>query len=205
MIKFFSTEFWVCTQLVIDLIFVMILLGLVKRVNTEKKEWTEPSTPPGNENKSADQAGKTARDIIEMLEPLVVEAGSAAKSFDKQIKEKKKLINGVNDALDTRIISINLLLSRAESLYRAQKEPASQDVAGLWNPSDNHRSTTGFAGSLGEPGDNEDVFDQQQRIIDLHTQGFGMEAIASKLAMPKGEVQLVVNLKQKFLKMENQG
>ncbi len=58
---------------------------------------------------------EAANEIIEMLEPFVKESKATADSFDRQIKEKRKLINELNESLDSRIISINLLISRAEA------------------------------------------------------------------------------------------
>ncbi|MEA1967412.1 MAG: hypothetical protein U9N77_04250 [Thermodesulfobacteriota bacterium] len=204
MMNLFSIEFWVCIQFFIDLIFVIILLVFVKRLKKESKDKTEPVSCAGKMDRVADQAKETAREIIAMLEPLVAEAEAAAKSFDGQIKEKKTLINGVNDALDSRIISINLLLSRADALYRAQKDSRIPDSAFMHNHSQNVPHNPAFMQNSSQDTSRDDVVDQQKNIIELYNQGFGIEAIASKLAMPKGEVQLVVNLKRKFLKMENQ-
>ncbi|MEA2060980.1 MAG: hypothetical protein U9P10_10825 [Thermodesulfobacteriota bacterium] len=212
MIELFSIEFWICIQLFVDLVFAALLFIFVKRVGKALKNRPEAEdlsfgSDPGSKLRSkldSYPAEKAAEEIIGLLEPLVAEAERAAKIFDGQIKEKKKLINGVNDALDSRIISINLLLSRAEALYRSQKESSPLEACQRPNDFSNapfNPSSSSRPSDLGKKGD---VFDQQKRIIDLYTQGFGIEAIASKLSMPKGEVQLVVSLKQKFVNMENQ-
>lgn len=212
MIELFPIEFWICLQLFVDLVFGAFLLIFVKRVSAALKNRPEAgdlSFGSDSESKLKSKldnypAEKAAEEIIALLEPLVAEAERAAKTFDGQIKEKKKLINGVNDALDSRIISINLLLSRAEALYRSQKRSSHHETPHRPNDFSNASFNPSSSSSSSDPGKKEDVFDQQKQIIDLYTQGFGIEAIASKLSMPKGEVHLVVSLKQKFIDMENQ-
>ncbi|MFA5906078.1 MAG: hypothetical protein WC836_19255, partial [Desulfobacula sp.] len=69
-----------------------------------------------------DPARDTASDIIDMLKPLVKESRDAAVLFDEQIKDKKRFLKGLNDALDSRIININLLLSRADAMQKRLEE-----------------------------------------------------------------------------------
>eukprot|EP00831_Metopus_contortus_P026145 TRINITY_DN22322_c0_g1_i2.p3 TRINITY_DN22322_c0_g1~~TRINITY_DN22322_c0_g1_i2.p3 ORF type:complete len:134 (-),score=30.12 TRINITY_DN22322_c0_g1_i2:179-580(-) len=121
-------------------------------------------------------------------------ADKAATSFDEQIRDKKNLMQGLNDSLDSRIISINLLLSRAESMLdRASNAPKVQ----LPPVTDDRRMV-----SANDYPD-EDVFDEQKSIVDLYEKGLTADDIASRLSMPKGEVALVISLKKKFVAMEN--
>ena len=55
------------------------------------------------------------------------------------------------------------------------------------------------AQNLDSPGN---VLDQQNSIIDMYNRGFDIDSIVSKLSMPKGEVKLVIDLKEKFKAME---
>ncbi len=178
----FSLKFWSGVQLFVDLVLVglfMALLGRLKKQAREKKNRENHCLEKTDKEGLA--AGRTASRIIDMLEPLVKEADAAAVSFDGQIRDKKNLIQGLNDSLDSRIISINLLLSRAESLLaRAAPVPVAKD----------------------DP--DRDVFDEQKRVVELYEKGLDADAIASHLSMPKGEVQLVISLKKKFMAMEGQ-
>ncbi len=194
MIKLFSMEFWIGVQFFVDLIFVVLLFGIVRQLKTNRKDnvCSRHSCDDGGILK--DKSVKTAGEIMEMLEPLVHDAKIAADSFNSQINDKRNIINNLNDALDSRIISINLLLSRAESLFETQRHNF------LSNGTDNVRVD---GGNLFSRTDN-DVFDQQKRILDLYAMGKSVQTIASELAMPEGEVDLVVSLKEKFIKMENQ-
>lgn len=195
MIKLLSLEFWLGFQLFIDLVLLGLFMLLFSRLK-KKSERKDPrenfygEAEMGNLDGGAEEAGMTATQIIDMLEPLVKEADSAAISFDQQIRDKRSLIRGLNDSLDSRIISINLLLSRAEStLSRATNV---SDMA--------PRTSTPLMHAGSSPG--EDVFDQQKSIVALYDKGFNVDAIASRLSMPKGEVQLVISLKKKFMAME---
>ncbi|OQY02136.1 MAG: hypothetical protein B6I26_02085 [Desulfobacteraceae bacterium 4572_130] len=192
MINFFSMEFWIGIQFVIDLVFVFLLLRFIKKLKQEKYTKSSSQACFDDSKKEKKQISITSKEIIEMLESLVLEANSLANNFGEQIKEKKRLIKGLNDALDSRIISINLLLSRAESLHRSQEQPnLSKVISSVLNASEKKNISE------------YDVFDQQKSIIKLYNQGYDVDSIASNLSMPKGEVQLVIDLKKKFLGMEN--
>ncbi|MBU3954676.1 MAG: hypothetical protein KJ658_21305, partial [Proteobacteria bacterium] len=133
----------------------------------------------------------SAREIMDMLEPLVMESRKAALSFDEQIREKRKLSKDLNDALDTRIISINLLLSRAKALQK-KMEDRQQTI----------QQTVPVFKTVHTPFRESNVVDQQNQIIDLYYQNTDIDTIAEKLSIPKGEVQLVIDLKEKFVAME---
>ncbi|NOX34983.1 MAG: hypothetical protein GXP56_14855 [Deltaproteobacteria bacterium] len=180
MIELFSLEFWIVVLFIINFILVVFLFLFVKKVNHLKfMEQDRNHQDDGPEN--AEFVSGSARDIIEMLAPLVKESQKAAISFDEQIKEKKRLINKLNDALDSRVISINLLLSRANALQKKLEET---------------RNITVF------PPSSNAVLDQQNQIIEMYNQNFDINSIAQRLSIPKGEVKLVIDLKKKFVAME---
>ncbi|MFH0730489.1 MAG: hypothetical protein V2B19_29610 [Pseudomonadota bacterium] len=114
---------------------------------------------------------ETSLQLMGMIEPLIKETEAVAKSFEAQLKEKKRLIHRLNEDLDSRIISLNLLLNRARALDYGS----------------------------GNPGATGQVYKQQEAILSLYAQKHDAEAIAKKLSMPKGEVELVIDLKTKFL------
>ncbi|MCK5098606.1 MAG: hypothetical protein KAR45_10920, partial [Desulfobacteraceae bacterium] len=111
MIELFSFEFWIGIQFIIDLFIILCFIIFVRRAANVKLSNQSTGTDKINQG----NVENTANNIIEMLEPLVKESKVTADSFDKQIKEKKKLIKELNESLDSRIISINLLISRAEA------------------------------------------------------------------------------------------
>ena len=188
MIELFSFEFWIGIQFIIDLFIILCFMIFVKRAANMKVS----NQYDGKSRIDQENSEKTANEIIEMLEPFVRESKVTADSFDKQIKEKRKLINELNESLDSRIISINLLIGRAEAakedLRNLKIEVARQPIQQL-----------PVIQSSGLP---DNVLDQQNSIIDMYNRGFDIDAIVSKLSMPKGEVKLVIDLKEKFKAME---
>jgi hypothetical protein len=129
---------------------------------------------------------------MDMLEPLVKDSRDAAIQFDEQIKDKKRLIKSLNDALDSRIININLLLSRSDAMQKKIEERQAESVRILADLS-REETVEVPAGT---------VENQQHQILKMYRQNYDIDTIAQELSIPRGEVQLVVDLKKKFLEME---
>ncbi|MFH1155840.1 MAG: hypothetical protein V1793_18680 [Pseudomonadota bacterium] len=188
MIRLFSLEFWIAVQFLINLVFVGLLLGLVKRMNRERTQ--DPGKVPVPLPYPDGRVDAAAADIVGMLESLVREAQTVSIRFEEQIREKKRLVKEVNQSLDSRIISLNLLLARADSVLAGIRDAGAGQAA---------------SGALRESiGHHADSFDQQQSILDLFDKGVGDSEIASRLSLPRGEVQLVIGLKKKMMELENQ-
>ncbi|MCF8067769.1 MAG: hypothetical protein K9L30_04195 [Desulfobacterales bacterium] len=157
---FFSIEFWVICQMVIDLIIIGMILYFFRTL--------QAATYSKN-------LGVSVKHITSMLEPILKETHTTAKEFDIQLREKKRLIKELNEKLESRIISLNLLLNRAdEYLKRADKIKVGEQLY---------------------------TNDYQSEIIQLYEKGFDAEAIGNKVSMPTGEVELVINLKKKFAEL----
>lgn len=158
---FLSTEFWIVFQICVLLFLFLIIWYFFKNSRPAAVE----ENPVYSE--SADQ-------IVKLLEPLLKEAESAAMVFESQILEKKQLIKQLNEKLDSRIISLNLLLNRADAcLMNNANLKADIDVAGI-----------------------------QEAILSLYKEGYKTEAIAKELSVSEKEIDLVIGLKKKFLAME---
>ncbi len=154
-------------------------------------------------NTSMSQASGSAQKIMALLEPLVIESGKTAISFEKQIKEKKRLIKELNEALDSRIISINLLLSRADAQQKNLEDRQSRISHQQTIPDDFvSKVSAQISQQASQHASMSQVDDQQNQILGLYYQDVSVDAIAQKLSIPKGEVQLVVDLKEKFVAME---
>jgi hypothetical protein len=157
--EMFTVEFWVAFQMLIDLVLILTVLYFLR----------SHRSPPDDASK------ETAGKIIGMIEPLLKEADATAKAFENQLKEKNRLIRSLNETLDSRIISLNLLVGRAE---------------------------TCLGGSVSGTGAKNDIYDQQKAVLALFDQGLDSDAVAQRLSMPKREVDMVFELKRKFLKLE---
>ncbi len=192
MIELFSIEFWIAILFTINFFLVMVVFLLVKRINQfNLGRSPQIQVDSSTDDDDGEAVSQSASDIIALLEPLVRESRKAAISFDTQIKEKKRLLKGLNDALDSRIISINLLLSRADAMQ--QKMEKKQMVMNQPMPASNptYLNTS-----------SDIMINQQSQIIELHSNQYDVDTIAEKLSIPKGEVQLVIDLKKKFMAME---
>lgn len=197
MMELFSIELMIAVLFFISFFLMIVVFVLVKKMNRFRAVNTPaPSATPSvsweDEDKDASIAKGTASDIIQMLEPLMQEAHKTAIRFDEQIKEKKRLLKELNDALDTRIININLLLSRAETLHKKLEEKPKQP------------SQMPAAAKAPLYPSSQSVVDQQNEIIALYNNQTDIDSIAQQLSIPKGEVQLVIDLKKKFLEMEQE-
>ncbi|MCP3941192.1 MAG: hypothetical protein GY710_06895 [Desulfobacteraceae bacterium] len=186
-----SLGFLIAVLFIVDIFLVVLLVLFVKRVNQMNLGSGNGKVGVPSDVPEENTAFESAREIIDMLEPLVMESRKAALSFGEQIREKRKLSKDLNDALDTRIISINLLLSRADAFQKKleDRQHTIQQTEPVLKTA--HSS---FRGS--------NVLDQQNQIIDLYYQKVNVDTIAEKLSIPKGEVQLVIDLKEKFIAME---
>lgn len=191
-----SNDVWVAVLLFINFFILIFLFTVVRKINRIplKEDNAEKRT---ERSISADDQKEVTRahaeKITQILRPLVEDSRQTAISFESQIKEKKRLIKELNEALDSRIISINLLLSRADAQLRKLEERRELIRR------DQQRATDSFAA---QPPSHM-VDDQQHQILELYYQNVEIDTIAKKLSIPEGEVRLVIDLKERFAAMEN--
>ncbi|MCK5570973.1 MAG: hypothetical protein KAJ15_14725 [Spirochaetes bacterium] len=88
------------------------------------------------------------------------------------MEEKKHMIKKLNQQLDKRIKSLNVMLNKADALLF-----------------DNRRYGITDQGSFGS---------QKKEILKLAKQGGNIECIADTLSIPREEVMLVLDLKKKI-------
>ncbi|WP_035238659.1 hypothetical protein [Desulfobacter vibrioformis] len=190
------TEFLVVLSLIIDLFLIFLLFLFIRRANRLQRSPTPmPGTDPGDISaQTREKAQVVARQVLtetaEMIEPILEASKDAAMEFERLIQEKQILTRKLDQSLDSKMISINLLLSRANTLYSQLENQHNVLLNALPKRGAElfHKET--------------DVLDQQQRIIDLYYQKMDVDTIAERLSIPKGEVALVIGLKEKFIAME---
>lgn len=152
-----NIDFWGIFQLLIDFVLVLMILLLVRRMKAGMRR---------------EAVIEASRQLIAMIEPLVKETHSVAGLLEDQLKEKKQLVSRLNEDLDSRIASLNLLLNRAGAF---------------------------LDGTPGKSRGRVQLSKQQDAILTLYNQHHDVESIAKMLSLPKGEVKLVIDLKAKFL------
>lgn len=207
MTQLLSLEFLVAVLFIVDLFLIFLLFLFVKRVNKLGLNQAQSILAFSNNEEKVqadldEEAGRTAlasaKDVMALLEPLVRESKDVALDFDELIHEKKRISKKLNDALDSKIISINLLLSRASVLQKSLEDQQRQFKQ--YQPDYPPPTISPQLIPAREP----DVLDQQNKIIDLYYQQMDINTIAEQLSIPKGEVQLVIDLKEKFVAMEQE-
>lgn len=155
-------EFWVITQVAIDLCLIVLFVLFLRQVKAG-----------GRRN-----LGEIEQ-VTQILEPVLRDAQASAGRFEAQLREKQRLVSGLNERLDSRIISLNVLLNRAEScLVSCEKAPGQKANCG------------------------RELSDLQEEIMTLAEQGLEAKDIAGRLDISKAEVTLVLDLKKRFLEME---
>jgi hypothetical protein len=150
-----GVNLWILCQIVMDGVLVALVLLLMRHMKSAI---------------SREAAREASQHLMGMIEPLIREAQAVASSFEDQLKEKKDLAHQLNEDLDRRIISLNMLLNRARSYL---DDGPGKHLAGQ-------------------------VYKQQDAILKLYNQHHDSEAIAKKLSIPKAEVDLVIDLKTAF-------
>jgi len=154
--SFIELQFLILAQIAIDITIIIFFIFLIRTLRYPNK-------------------GKSFNKTAKIFESLLTDADNTAGRFKEQLEEKHHLIKTLNEQLDKRIISLNVLLNRADILLSSHGKSAAEC-------NDNAVSLNG----------------QQTEIIGLAKQGHGVEEIANMLSIPKGEVKLVLDLKKRF-------
>jgi hypothetical protein len=154
--SFIEIKSLLLAQIGIDVAIVIFFIFLIRRLKYHKK---------------GGPLGKGAQ----VFESLLTEANMIAGQFKDQLEEKHRLMRRLNEQLDNRIISLNMLLNRADLLLSANGTEAK----------DAHNTPTALRS-------------QQTEIIALSEKGHQLEQIADMLSIPKGEVKLVLDLKKRL-------
>ena len=149
-------KFLILAQLGIDIVFILVFIMVILRLRSFNKS-------------------KSFAKTIGTFQSFVSDADKIADQFNEQLTEKHQVIKRLNEQLDKRIGSLNILLNRADIMLSS----SGGEVVGhnnRDNASNNH----------------------QTEIIRMEKEGCKLEEIASRLSIPKGEVKLVLDLKKTF-------
>lgn len=161
-----ALEFWMIMLVVVDLLLIILFIILMRQLKAAR----------------AMPASSDVELLPQILEPLLKEAERISMQFETQLKEKQRLVRKLNEHLDSRIISLNLLLNRADVCLASHGKE-----------------------SMGKNTPQRHVYDLQQEIIALAEKGLGSQEIANRMGISEGEVMLVLELKRKFMELEKNG
>ena len=152
---FIELKYLILAQIGIDIAIIIVFVFLIKRLRFFNIE-------------------STLIKKLKIYESLLSDADKISGQFKEQLEKKDYLIKKLNEQLNKKILSLNVLLNRAEVLLC------------------DHRQTGGG---------NEDpvsLNNLEKEIIKLAKEGHDLEEIAETLSVPKEKAMLILDLKKKI-------
>jgi hypothetical protein len=153
--SFNELHFLILVQIGIDIAIIILFLAVIRGFRNPHK------------SRSLDKA-------VNIFESILAESDKTAQQFKGQLEEKHSLIKSLNEQLDKRILSLNVLLNRAEILLSRHRQDAYVQTNSVGH--DSHKA----------------------KIMELAKKGYKAEHIAKKLAITKAEVTLVLDVREKI-------
>lgn len=145
-------KFLIYTQIGIDIVIIVIFILLIKKISFFK------------ENSLLNKG-------LDKYESMLCDAVRISEQFKEQLEEKKHMIKMLNQKLEKRITSLNMMLNRTDALLFQNRQYDNVDRGFL-----NHH---------------------KKEILKLEKQGHSSEQIADTLSISREEVMLVLDLKKK--------
>jgi acetate kinase len=150
--EFMDLKFLIYTQIGIDIVIIVIFILLIKKISFFK------------ENSLLNKG-------LDKYESMLCDAVRISEQFKEQLEEKKHMIKMLNQKLEKRITSLNMMLNRTDALLFQNRQYDNVDRGFL-----NHH---------------------KKEILKLEKQGHSSEQIADTLSISREEVMLVLDLKKK--------
>lgn len=150
--EFMDLKFLIFTQIGIDIVIIIVFILLIKKISFFKR------------NSSLNKG-------LKKYESMLCDAGRISEKFKEQLEEKKHMIKILNQHLEEKIKSLNIMLNRTDALLFHNRQYDNVDRGFLDN--------------------------QKKEILKLEKQGHSSEQIADTLSIPREEVMLILDLKKK--------
>ena len=152
----FELKYLIVLQLAIDFAIFVVFILLIRRL------------------RFLDKGSSSLNSKLKIYESFLKDADNISVKFKEMLKEKKDIINKLNEQLEKRIKNLNTLLNRADALLFKHRQ-SNQDVH-VQDSLTNHT----------------------KKIVELAKEGFDLDYISESLVIPKEEVMLVLDLKKKI-------
>lgn len=201
-------EYWIYFQLGIDIgliLLILFFLRQLKKTLITQPQHESPTIPPRPSKDT--QLDTTSLDV---LKSLMESAKESSEEFDRLIQEKKMLIAMLDEKLELkrrefiRIIkkgdSVAEDLKRviAESELRASSSQPSARQTSLNPPEPESETIDPITSAEPKPEPrtepDEPKPDQTEAVTELASRGLESHAIAARLSIPVGEVELILGL-----------
>ena len=150
--EFIDLKFLIITQIGIDLVIIIVFILLIKKTSFFKRD--------SSLNKG-----------LKLYESMLSDASRISEQFKEQLEEKKYMIKMLNQHLEKRITSLNVMLNRTDALLFHNRQYDNMDSGSFDN--------------------------QKKEILQLEKQGHSLEQIADILSIPREKVMLVLDIKKK--------
>ena len=157
--NFMSLKYLILLQIGIDFAICFVFIYLIIRLRSF------------NEDSSLNEK-------LKRYESLLTDAADMSVKFNEMLQEKKDIVTKVNEHLDKRIKSLQVMLDRTDALLFNHRMNSSDDS--VKNTLKNHN----------------------EEIIKLAEEGYDPDYIADSLFISKEEVMLVLDLKKKISKID---
>ncbi|MGD2028817.1 MAG: hypothetical protein PVG86_02675 [Desulfobacterales bacterium] len=150
--EFIDLKILILTQMAIDVVIIIVFIVLIKKIRFFKRD--------SSLNKG-----------LKLYESMLTDARRISEQFKEQLEEKKHVIKIMNQHLEKRITSLNVMLNRTDALLFHNKQYDNMDSIS---------------------------FDTQEKeILKLEKQGHSSAQIADILSIPREKVMLVLDIKKK--------
>ena len=150
--EFINLKFLILTQIGIDLVIIIVFILLIKKTSFFKRD--------SSLNKG-----------LKLYESMLSDASRISEQFKEQLEEKKYMIKMLNQHLEKRITSLNVMLNRTDALLFHNRQYDNMDSGSFDN--------------------------QKKEILQLEKQGHSLEQIADILSIPREKVMLILDIKKK--------
>ncbi len=157
--NFIALKYLILLQIAIDLVIFIVFVFLMIRLKSLNKD-------------------SSLNEKLKQYESLMTEAAELSSRFNEMLQEKKDIVTKVNEHLDKRIKSLQVMLNRTDALLFDHR---------LGNQDDSAKTT---------------LRNHNEEIIKLAQEGFEPDYIADNLFISKEEVMLVLDLKKKISKID---
>ena len=150
--EFIDLKILIISQMGIDILIIIVFIILIKKTSLFKRD--------SSLNKG-----------LKLYESMLSDASRISEQFKEQLEEKKHMIKMINQHLEERITSLNIMLKKTDALLFQNRQHDSMDSVS---------------------------FDYQKKeILKLEKKGHSSEQIADILSIPREKVMLVLDIKNK--------
>lgn len=210
----FPIEYWIYFQLGIDICLILLILfflrNLKKTLINQESDQSEKNHEPSLRSEIFPQIDTSSLDV---LKSLMESAKDSSEEFDRLIQEKKMLIAMLDEKLELKKREFIRIIKKGDAVTEELKryildaeDKSDEKVTLTYDPSkkrpiQNNPPNSDLYQTQDQTVGQEEKPDQTEAIMELSSRGLENSAIAARLSIPIGEVELILGL-NKIIKAE---